>query len=92
MINIPHIDKAELDRTLTDWRLSAVQYRQEIDRAIEQWSLGYACNQSSEVLRKKCEEDNAAMKKFVVDGEAFLASLNHNIAVLESYADIPMQV
>lgn len=88
-INIPWIDSVDIEKAISDWKLKKKQWEDEIDRAWNEWSLWWACNQTDPVLKKKCQDQNSLNNKISLDADLLLNSLEKNIEILEWYKNFP---
>ncbi|MCP4523251.1 MAG: hypothetical protein GY828_03460, partial [Candidatus Gracilibacteria bacterium] len=87
-IELPWIEEAERKAAVQKWSNTVDQWKKEVKRAGESWSLGATCKEGDTV----CEENNAASAKILVDAEALISSLERNIEVLEDYREFPKKV
>lgn len=81
-----------MDRMMTEYEYARDQWKGEIERASEDWSLGAACNEPTSAGQAACEKQNSIKEKAIVDSQKLLETLNQNMAIIEMYKDFPEQL
>ena len=88
-VNVPWIDPTELDRFGADWAYTLEQWKEEVKDAWNRWSFWAACSEDTAAKQARCEQENSIKENAHLEAQAFVASLERNIQILEEYKEFP---
>ena len=100
-VNIPWMTPEDIEATKANWQNTLDEWKAEVDRAWESWSLWETCNyidpnqqdpnekKFQQELQAECQQDNALKNKAYVDANNLISSLERNISILEDYKRFP---
>jgi hypothetical protein len=91
-IEIPWVDWNEVNATLEKWWQTSDQWKAELKRAKEAWSLWGGCSYTDTKEQKECEENNAASEKITLQMEWLINSLEQNMEAIKSYKEFPKKL
>ncbi len=99
-VNIPWITPTQIDATKADWENTLEEWKAEVKRAEESWSLWRSCDyidptsegddrEFQQQQQAECEDINDLNQKAYLDANNLISSLERNIAILDDYKRFP---
>ncbi len=87
-VNVPWMEQVELNRFILDWKITAEQWKAEVESKSRSWSSGATCEWTPAQIAR-CEQENDIKDKASLEAREFVNSLERNIQILEEYKEFP---
>jgi hypothetical protein len=87
-VNVPWMEQIELTRFILDWKITAEQWKSEVESKSRSWSSGATCDGTPAQIAR-CQQENDIKDKASLEAREFVNSLERNIQILEEYKEFP---
>jgi len=87
-VNVPWMEQVELNRFILDWKLTAEQWKSEVESKTRAWSSGASCDGTPAQIAR-CQQENDIKEQASLQAREFVTSLERNIQILEEYKEFP---